>query len=214
VDKVSVIIRCKNEEMWIGHAIQSVVDFFPGSEIIVVDNNSTDDSMDIVRGFEKWNNIVRLNIDNYSPGSSLNKGVFRAKHEKILVLSSHCVIKQVNERVFENLDVHGYVAVFGNQIPVYRGRRISKRYIWSHFGEERIENMYSEIENRSFLHNAFCFYNRDFLLKFRFDEKLYGKEDRYWAIDMVNKGKKFLYDPELIVEHHWTPNGATWKGIG
>lgn len=200
--------------MWIGHAIQSVVDFFPGCEIIVVDNNSTDDSMDIVRGFEKWNNIVKLSVDNYSPGLALNQGVWKAKYEKILVLSSHCVIKNINERVFDNLDVHGYVAVFGNQIPVYRGRRISKRYIWSHFGEERVENMYSDIENRRFLHNAFCFYNRDLLLDFRFDEKLYGKEDRYWAIDMVKKGKKYLYDPELVVEHHWTPNGATWKGIG
>ena len=37
--KLSVIIRAKNEERWIGHTIQSVLDFFPGSEIIIIDNN-------------------------------------------------------------------------------------------------------------------------------------------------------------------------------
>ena len=41
-----------------------------------------------------------------------------------------------------------------------------------------------------------------------------GKEDRYWAIDMVDKGYKYLYDPSLSVNHYYTKNGATWKGIG
>ena len=36
--------------------------------------------------------------------------------------------------VKEKLEDH--VAVFGRQIPIYRGKRINRRYIWSHFGEE------------------------------------------------------------------------------
>ena len=38
----SIIIRTKNEERWIGHAIQSVLDNISKPEIIIVDNNSTD----------------------------------------------------------------------------------------------------------------------------------------------------------------------------
>ena len=53
MNKVSVIIRNKNEEQWIGHAIQSVIDFIPEAEIVVVDNNSVDDSINIVRHFAK-----------------------------------------------------------------------------------------------------------------------------------------------------------------
>ena len=41
----SVIIRSKNEERWIGHAIQSVIDNLPNNEIIIVDNNSIDKSL-------------------------------------------------------------------------------------------------------------------------------------------------------------------------
>ena len=37
MDNVSVIIRNKNEERWIGHAIQSVVDFIDSPEIIIVE---------------------------------------------------------------------------------------------------------------------------------------------------------------------------------
>ena len=49
MNSVSIVIRNKNEEQWIGHAIQSVIDWMPGAEIIIVDNNSTDDSLNIVR---------------------------------------------------------------------------------------------------------------------------------------------------------------------
>ena len=78
-----------------------------------------------------------------------------------------------------------------------------------------IENLYSDIEDRYFLHNAFCFYKRDFLLENPFDENLSGKEDRYWAIDMVAKGKTYLYDGFYQkCNHYWTPRGATWQGIG
>ena len=215
MNNMSVIIRCKNEEMWIGHAIQSVIDnaCMLGSEIIVVDNNTTDDSMEIVQGFEKFCDIKTINMDDYYPGKAINTGTKIASGKNILVLSSHCVI----DLLFKPEDIMGdlgCVASFGKQTPVYRGRKINTRYIWSHFGEDKVVNMYSDIENRQFLHNAFCIYDREFLLEHPFDETLIGKEDRYWAIDIVEKGYKYLYDPEMSCNHHWTPNGATWKGIG
>ena len=47
-----------------------------------------------------------------------------------------------------------------------------------------------------------------------FDEKYAGKEDRYWAIDMINSGNNILYDSNSVVNHFYTKNGATWKGVG
>ena len=94
------------------------------------------------------------------------------------------------------------------------GKRITKRYIWSNFGDKQKLNLFSKSENRYFIHNALIFYNKNFLLKNPFDENLQGKEDRYWINDMIKKGKKSLYDPVLSADHHYTPNGNTWKGIG
>ena len=50
-NKVSVVIRTRNEERWIGHVIQSVIDHLNKPEIIIVDNNSTDQTLDIVKNF-------------------------------------------------------------------------------------------------------------------------------------------------------------------
>jgi len=212
---VSVIIRCRNEESHIGLSIQSVVDFLEDPEILIMDNCSSDDSIKIVSLFDKCD-IKRHNIDHndYTPGKILNYGVQHAKYETILILSAHAQITKLNCDVREYLNK--YQAVFGNQIPIYRGKKITKRYIWSHFvNKENVENMYSQIEKRHFLHNAFCFYNRDFLLKHPFDENLSGKEDRYWAENLVNDyGGRYIYSPNIEVNHFWTPNGATWKGMG
>ena len=44
-------------------------------------------------------------------------------------------------------------------------------------------------------------------------EKYSGKEDRYWARDIVEKNLTYLYNPKLRCYHFWTKNGATWKGL-
>ena len=74
--------------------------------------------------------------------------------------------------------------------------------------------MYSKLENRYFIHNAFAFYNKKILKKYPFNESLVGKEDRYWAQNVISKKIKFLYDPSISVDHHFTENGNTWRGLG
>ena len=49
----TIVIRAKNEERWIGYAIQSVLDHLTKPEIIIVDNNSTDKTLEIVKFFLK-----------------------------------------------------------------------------------------------------------------------------------------------------------------
>ena len=41
---VSVVIRVRNEEQWIGYAIQSLLDFLLKPEIVIIENKSTDES--------------------------------------------------------------------------------------------------------------------------------------------------------------------------
>ena len=50
-NQVSVIIRNRNEERYIGFAIQSVLDHFNDPEILIIDNNSSDGSLEIAKSF-------------------------------------------------------------------------------------------------------------------------------------------------------------------
>ena len=49
---ISIIIRNKDESDFIGHAIQSCVDNFKDPEIIIVDDNSQDDSDRVISLFD------------------------------------------------------------------------------------------------------------------------------------------------------------------
>ena len=106
-DRFSVIIRTKNEERWIGHAIQSILSNIKKPEIIIVDNNSIDKTLDIVRMFKQdpllennknnlnYTNINVYQINYYTPGKALNYGVKKCKNNNIIVMSAHCVLKKL-----------------------------------------------------------------------------------------------------------------------
>ena len=212
MDNISVIIRNKNEERYIGYAIQSVLDVFDKPEIIVVDNNSVDDSMNIVNTFD-FENIKTYTIDSYTPGKSINFGVSKCSNDYILVLSAHSQIINCQFRKIKGL-LDEYCVVGGKQIPIYKGKKITPRYVWSNFEEHDIINQCSTSENRYFLHNAFTFYTKQTLIEYPFNENLSTKEDRYWINERINEGMDSYYDSNTICHHHYTDNGATWKGIG
>jgi rhamnosyltransferase len=219
---LSVIIRARNEERWIGHSIQSVLDFVDYPEIIVINNNSTDRTLEIAKHFQKdpelvtnraYTDIKIIDIEKYTPGKAINYGTQQASNDYLMVLSSHCILKKFNfEQHKEDLEKHA--AVFGNQTPVWEGKKIKKRYLWSHFINKQVENMFSDMEGRYFFHNAASLFKRETLIDNPFDENLTGKEDRYWANKLISNGSTILYDPIMEVDHHYTDNGNTWKGIG
>ncbi len=221
-DDISIIIRVKNEERWIGHSIQSCLDFFEDPEIIIVDNESVDRSIDIAKMYKhdpflersdnRYCSLKVIKISNYTPGLAISKGVSESSREHIMLLSSHCEIKQlVVSELFELLSE--YPALFGQQIPRYFGKRIRPKYIWSHFNNHRAVNMYSDLEKRLFFHNAASCFRRQFLIDHPFDEELMGKEDRYWAQNIVDLGFNYLYYPDFKVDHHYTSDGNSWKSI-
>ena len=213
MDNISIIIRNRDEGDHIGYAIQSCIDHFDKPEIIIMDNLSKDDSLEVVNLFADRTPIRVETISDYTPGRSINRAAQLCTNDTILVLSAHCQITKMDlEKVKNNLQ--SYKAVFGKQTPIFRGKKIGRRYIWSHFIDQSVPNMVSEIENRYFFHNAFSFFSTDFLLDNPMPEDVPGKEDRFWAKDIADRGLFYLYDPQIEVNHFFTNKGATWHGLG
>ena len=211
--KISILISSYNKEKFIEECIASALNQnYKNLEVIVIDNNSTDDSMDVVQNFNNRTKIITKNIDEYKPGKSINAGVQLCSNDYVLVMSGHTQIINLNfQKIKDQLET--YKAIFGKQIPVFRGKKITPSYIWSNFSDKVEANKFSEIENRYFLHNAFCFYKKEGLLESPMPEEYSGKEDRFWAKEIIDKGYSYLYDPNQVAYHFWTKNGATWKGI-
>ena len=126
---VSVILRCRNEEKYIGFAIQSIYDYLGYAEIIFIDNESTDDSVRIVNSFEFMDiTKVKLSKNDYTPGRAINLGLEHCTKDYVLIMSSHCHITKLNfDDVKNNLD-SGFAAVWGKQNPIWNGKKINRRF--------------------------------------------------------------------------------------
>lgn len=85
--KVSVIIPNYNYALFVADAINSVLaQTYSNYEIIVVNNGSTDNSLEVLREFEKQ--IVLINQNNLGQSGARNQGLLRASGEVIAFLDA------------------------------------------------------------------------------------------------------------------------------
>lgn len=88
MNKISVILPVFNGEKYIRKAIESVLNqTFTNFELIIVNDGSTDDSLNIINEFRD-NRIKFINQVNQGPGASRNKALKIASGEYIMFLDS------------------------------------------------------------------------------------------------------------------------------
>lgn len=84
---VSVIIPCYNAEAYVGEAIESALEqSYPNVEVIVIDDGSTDRSLEVIRGFGgrvRWKTGL-----NRGGGAARNQGLALARGELIQFLDA------------------------------------------------------------------------------------------------------------------------------
>ncbi|MFH0896403.1 MAG: glycosyltransferase family 2 protein [Bacteroidota bacterium] len=90
---VSVIIPCRNEEMWIAKCVESVInnDYPKDSlELFVVDGLSTDKTIEIVKSYqEKYSFIKLLENEKRIFPAAVNLAYKNSKGEAIIILGAH-----------------------------------------------------------------------------------------------------------------------------
>ncbi len=93
MDKISVIIPCRNEEEYIGLCLDSVIsNDYPREfmEVIVVDGESADRTRQIVLKYsEKYDFIKVLTNKKRTPPAAMNLGIRNANGEYIIRLDAH-----------------------------------------------------------------------------------------------------------------------------
>jgi len=196
--KVSIVIRTKNEERWIGHCLTMVFkQDYKDFEVIVVDNCSVDQTIDIVNRFPVAKTIQ---VEQFRPGHAINEGVRAASGEYIVCLSAHCVPKSINwlSSFLDNFKSNPKLAgVYGRQLPVSFTDPLDKRDLLIVFGQDRR----TQIKDY-FFHNANSMFRHDVWKQIPFDEDVTNIEDRVWGKEVIGQGYQLVYDPEPSVYHY------------
>lgn len=192
----SIIIRTKNEDKWLEDCINSIKQQdYKHWEIIVVDNYSTDKTLNICLKY----NIKVVKIKSFKPGKAINLGIKASTGNYIVILSAHCIPQTKNwlSNFIAKVNFKRIAAVYGRQIPIKTSSYQTKRDLKIVFGlDEKIQ-----IKDPYF-NNANSCIKKNIWLKFPFNDKLTNIEDRIWAKNILKKGWRILYTPNSCVYHY------------
>jgi len=193
---ISIIVRTKNEERWIGSCLEMISrQSRTDCEVVLVDNVSTDKTVD--KALQYGAKLVT--IEKFMPGAAINRGIEASSGEIIVCLSGHCIPVDENwlHHLVQELDDEQVAGVYGRQEPLAFTSDLDKRDLLITFGLDRREQI-----KDSFFHNANSAFRRSVWERYPFDETVTNIEDRIWAHNVQNEGYKLIYEPTASVYHY------------
>lgn len=177
---ISIVIRNRNEGKALENTLSILTNVYSKefNEIIIVDNNSTDNSLNIALKYK----CRVITINNFSYGRATNLGIEAAETKYVLMLSSHSIPigKSFFKNTFDALNERENIAGI--------------RYINSIENYNRaIKNDFKIQEPLKFgLMTGCAVINKDVWNRFKFDEDLPFSEDKEWSKRVFDNGYAIL----------------------
>lgn len=198
---VSIVIRTKNEKRTIGKVLKALSkQTFKNFEIIHIDDNSTDKTLEVVKKISKKLpiKIIKLKPSEFSHPYSENLGALKAKGKYICFLPGHCLPISNTWLAdglsnFKNPQVAA-VSGYYSEIPI--------GYFWPKLG--RLVFLPYQLKRREhtpWMTNTNSLIRKDLWKNYPFDEKLPECEDYDWASEMLARGYNVITDPRFSVFH-------------
>ncbi len=191
---VSVIIPCFNAERWIAETIDSCLkQTYPHIEIIVIDDCSTDNSLEIIKSYGDKITWERLR-ENKGGCYARNRGFALSKGEYIQFLDADdFILPEKIERQINFLEATGADVVYGDwrfQGHQCNGvillEQVKKSLKQADILQSLIENWWTAV--------ASLFYRRTAVEKSGgWDENFSAAQDRDFFISVVMAGAKVVY---------------------
>lgn len=198
--RVSVVIPVYNSENFLVKCLISVLNqSYDNYEIIVVDNNSTDNTKEIIRDFERKNKKIKYVFESKKGrGAARNAGVNATQGEIILMTDSDCIVsKDWIKNLIKPIVCGGENAVMGFQYDLvnnYWTRNVQKAD-YEYYSGNINGDYISQVDTKNFAINA------NIIKKVMFDRFIPTGEDFDFYLrlkDLI----KIRYVPEIKVGHY------------
>ncbi|MBR0471300.1 MAG: glycosyltransferase [Methanosphaera sp.] len=179
----SIIIAVYNTERFIEESINSIINqtlsFKENTEIIIVDDGSTDNSINIIKGYKEQypENITIIEKTHSGQASARDLGLKIATGQYVNFLDSDDYLeKDTLEKVKEYIDtINNKTDVI--TIPMNYVDRLEKEHPLNYkYDQTRIINLEEEYENPQ-LSLSSAFINTETIQKYEFDTSLISSED-------------------------------------
>ena len=206
--KVSVVIPVYNGERYLSFCLESVThQNYSDYEIIIVDNNSTDKTKDIINLFQKDDSRIRYIFEKErSRGAARNAGITEAKGEIIAMTDSDCVApRDWLENIIKPIINEGEDIVMGFEEDIIKNfwTKIIQEQQQNHFELYRYGDYIRFLDTKNFAIRS------EIIKKYLFDRNIKNSEDFEFVL-RVRDTYKIRYMPEIKVGHHHSPNLISW----
>jgi len=211
--KVSVVICTYNREQHIERALESLIPQTASKEdyeIVIVDNNSTDNTPEIIKNFEKKYPDYHIQTaveTNQGLSFARNKGIELAKGEIISFIDDDAIARtDFVENIIRNTQQFPSHYAFGGKVlPKYEKEKEPE---WMSPYIERIisiVDMGDEIKSFDKTYPVGCnmFFRREIFDKIgKFNTNLrLRSDDKYIFMKIKEAGYEVLYFPDVVVQH-------------
>lgn len=210
--KISLIIACRNEEKYIGRAIDSLLkQDYPKqlTELLIIDGRSEDNTLKIVNKYQQLYPFIKT-LDNPIKVAThaFNIGIQNASGDFIFLIGSHCeyppnyISKLVSSSESFNANVVGGILFtdIKNQNVVSNSIKkvLSNKY---GVGNATFRTGASTIKEVDTV--AYGCYQRNMFEKYGlFNEQLIRNQDIEFNKRIVNNGGKIILVPNVIVTYY------------
>ena len=200
--KFSIIIPNYNKEEYVNDTLNSIINqTYKNFEIIVIDDGSTDNSLEIIK---KFDNVKLFTTNRRRAGGARNKGLDNATGDYIIFLDSDDYF--TNNTVLEKL-----ANLITNEDIIFLN------YTRDKFGDvflikEEHEDISLKIENTKNLGCPTKCFKKELIDDIRFPEaKRY--EDINFALEAMCKAKTFNYFEESFFTYRSVPNSNVTSAV-
>jgi rhamnosyltransferase len=193
----AVVIRCRDEERWLGQVLDAVLGQTIPVEVVVVDSGSRDGSVEIARS--KRVRVEQIPPESFTFGHALNLGFGWTEAPLVVALSAHAL--PVNEHWLERLtapfDDPQVAAAYGRQLPHADLDPFRRHQVLQYWGAEPRVDTVGEVR----FSNANGAVRRTAWEECPWDEDLAASEDRIWGETIAARGGRIVYVPAAAVYH-------------
>lgn len=202
---VSIVIRTKNEEEFIDATLRRVNEQeFGGSyEIIVVDSDSTDSTLHIIK---KYNvKLLQIPQQQFTYGRSLNIGASNAKGTFIVNLSAHALPRDKKwlTNLIKGFEDHNVAGVYGRQLSIGLVNPYEALLNEIFFGKNKVNFTLKDKKRLKKIHftNSNAAVRKDVWQGVKFNERVPYGEDMLWQSEVIKAGFCIVYTPDAAVYH-------------
>ena len=207
---ISVIIPCFNSERFIARAIESVLkQTYKNYEIIVVDNNSSDNTISIIYDYRnRYPSIIAV-LHEYKKGApaARNKGLCEAKSEWIQFLDSDDELLQTKlERQMEIADSSGVDVVVGSSYTY----KVNKNKLEKSIRYTESDNVWKGLLTSKLGITSANLWRRKALLAVNgWDENRNSSQEYDLLFRLLKSGFTIGFCPDLLTIVHINPNSIS-----